>query len=73
MQYSAGLLTIVSLVAVVLGIITWIRTKGSIMKALGVFLGAGIVAAFIVKPSLMTQTIPTLVGKVLTWFIGLFG
>lgn len=73
MQYSAGLISIISLVAVVLAIVTWIKSKGSILKSLGAFVGAALIMTFIVQPSLMTSTIPNLFGKFLKWLTGLFG
>lgn len=73
MQFSAGLITIVGLVAVVLAIVTWVKSKGSILKSLGAFVGAAIIMTFIVQPSLMSSTIPNLLAKIVKWFTGLFG
>jgi len=70
--FSPGLITFVFVVAGILAIVTWIKTKGSFLKAIGVFLGGALIITFIAQPSIMTSSIPALIKKAIDFLLGLF-
>jgi len=71
MTFGPGLITAILLISAVLAIITWIRTKGSLIKSIGVFLGGALIITFISQPSIMTSAIPRAIKKLIDWAIGL--
>lgn len=67
------LIGVVWLAAVALGIYEYGRSKGRIGRALSVTLGGGLLATFIVQPTLLTQTVPDIFGKLIEWAVAQAG
>lgn len=69
---SAGALTAIGLVTVILGIVTWVKTGGKIGKALMAMAGGALLSTLLISPSLITRDIPVLLKKIfdmiLSWF-----
>lgn len=69
---SAGALTAIGLITVVIGIVAWVKTGGKIGKALMATAGGALLSTLLISPSLITRDIPVLIKKiidmVLSWF-----
>ncbi len=65
------LLTIVLwLVAVVLGIMEYARSKGRIGKTAGVVLGAAFLGTILTDPNLIITSIPHKIDSLINWALG---
>jgi hypothetical protein len=70
MPLSALALSVTWFIAVALGIYEYGRSKGRIGRALTVTLGGGLLATFIITPSLLTESVPGVFKTVIEWAIG---
>lgn len=71
--FKGLLLGVVYIIAVVLGIMEYGRSKGRLGRAMAVTLGGAVLATFIIEPALLTETLPGLILTFIDWLVGAAG
>lgn len=70
--FNAGALAIIGTITVIIGIATWVKTKGKIGQAILATLGGAFLSTLLVYPTFITSQIPTLIKKAFDAILGLF-
>lgn len=65
-------LTVVWLAAIGLGVWEYARSKGRIGRALMVTIGGGLLATFVINPSIITTTVPDIFLRIVNWAAAAF-